>query len=149
MIFFDTNVLVYFAINQDVRKQSIAQILIQQAIEKQALVISPLVIIEFIFVLSKLNQLVEQDKVVSFFQQFVKGQIDSNLVLSAYQLCAQHPEQGKNINDVIPLKCAEQHCEKIIPFDSEASFSKIKPTYNLEPHRMVCTPPPPTGSELR
>lgn len=76
VIFFDTNVLVYFAINQDVRKQSIAQILIQQAIEKQTLVISPLVIIEFIFVLSKLNQLVEQDKVVSFFQQFVKGQIE-------------------------------------------------------------------------
>jgi predicted nucleic acid-binding protein len=63
VIFFDTNVLVYFAINQDVRKQSIAQILIQQAIEKQTLVISPLVIIEFIFVLFKLNQLIEQDKV--------------------------------------------------------------------------------------
>jgi len=130
VIFFDTNVLVYFAINQDVRKQSIAQILIQQAIEKQTLVISPLVIIEFIFVLSKLNQLVEQDKVVSFFQPFVKGQIDSNLVLSAYQLCAQHPEQGKNINDVIHLKFAEQHCEKIITFDSDfkslASFSTIK-----------------------
>lgn len=73
--FFDTNVLVYFAINQDVRQQSIAQILLQQAIEKQTLVISLLAIIEFIFVLSKLNQLVEQDKVLSFFQQFVKGQI--------------------------------------------------------------------------
>lgn len=69
---------------------------------------------------------------MSFFQQFVKGQIDSNLVLSAYQLCAQHqhPEQGKNINDVIHLKFAEQHCEKIITFDTDfkslASFSTIK-----------------------
>ncbi|MDP3333039.1 MAG: hypothetical protein Q8S55_13830 [Methylococcaceae bacterium] len=41
------------------------------------------------------------------------------LVLSAYQPCAQHPEQGKNLNDVIPLKFAEQHCEKIITFDSD------------------------------
>lgn len=76
MTFFDTNVLIYFSINQDIRKQNVAQILIQEAIEKQKFIISPLVMIEFIFVLSKLNQLVEQGKTVSFFQQFVKGQIE-------------------------------------------------------------------------
>ncbi len=73
VIFFDTNVLVYFVVNQDARKQSVAQTLIQQAIENQVLVISPLVIIEFIFVLSKLNQLAEQQQAVLFFQQFIKG----------------------------------------------------------------------------
>jgi predicted nucleic acid-binding protein len=39
VIFFDTNVLVYFAINQDTRKQSLAQASIQQAIENKTLVI--------------------------------------------------------------------------------------------------------------
>ncbi len=129
VIFFDTNVLVYFATNQDSRKQSIAQILIQQAIEEQSLVISPLVMIEFIFVLSKLNQLIEQEKALLFFQQFIKEQIEENLVFSAYQLCAQH-NYGKNINDVIHLKFAEKYCEKIVTFDSDfnklASFSTIK-----------------------
>lgn len=131
VIFFDTNVLVYFAINQDNRKQSIAQTLIQQAIEKQTLIISPLVMIEFIFVMSKLNQLVEQEKTVSFFQQFVKGQIDIDIVLSAYQFCAQHG-QGKNINDVIHLKFAEKHCEKIVTFDND--FKTLEPfsTIKLE-----------------
>ncbi len=129
MIFFDTNVLVYFVINQDTRKQSIAQSLLQQAIEKQMLVISPLVMIEFIFVLSKLNQLTEQEKMVLFFRQFIKEQIEENLVFSAYQLCTQH-NYGKNINDVIHLKFAEKYCEKIITFDSDFKvlepFSAIK-----------------------
>jgi predicted nucleic acid-binding protein len=124
VIFFDTNVLVYFAINQDSKKQDIAQTLIQQAVEKQALVISPLVMIELIFVLSKLNQLIEQEKTVSFFQQFVKGQIAGDLVLSAYQLCAQHG-YGKNINDVIHLKFAEKHCDKIVTFDTD--FKALQP----------------------
>ena len=124
MVFFDTNVLVYFSINQDSRKQSIAQTLIQQAIETQTLLISPLVMIEFIFVLSKLSQLEEQKKTVSFFQQFVKGQIESDLVLSAYQLCANH-EQGKNINDVIHLKFAEKHCQQIVTFDTD--FKALEP----------------------
>jgi predicted nucleic acid-binding protein len=131
VIFFDTNVLVYFAINQDRRKQSVAQVSIQQAIENKTLVISPLVMIEFIFVLSKLNQLVEQERTVSFFQQFVKGQIEGDLVLSAYQLCVQHG-QGKNINDVIHLKFAEKHCEKIITFDTDFKELQAFSTINIE-----------------
>jgi predicted nucleic acid-binding protein len=129
VIFFDTNVLVYFAINQDVKKQSTAQVLIQQAIKEQTLVISPLVMIEFIFVVSKLNQLVEQEKVILFFQQFIQGEIEEDLILSAYQLCAKYG-YGKNINDVIHLKFAEKHCEKIITFDNDfkilTHFSTIK-----------------------
>lgn len=129
VIFFDTNVLIYFAINQDARKQSIAQSLLQQAIEKQVLVISPLVMIEFIFVLSKLNHLTEQEKTVLFFRQFIREQIEENLVFSVYQLCTQH-NHGKNINDIIHLKFAEKYCEKIITFDHDFKilepFSTIK-----------------------
>jgi hypothetical protein len=39
VIFFDTNVLDYFAINQDTQKQSVTQASIQQAIENKTLVI--------------------------------------------------------------------------------------------------------------
>lgn len=131
VIFFDTNVLVYFAINQDTRKQSLAQASIQQAIENKTLVISPLVMIEFIFVLSKLNQLLEQQRTVSFFQQFVKGQIEGDLIMSAYQLCTQH-KQGKNINDVIHLKFAEKHCEKIITFDTDFKVLQAFSSINIE-----------------
>lgn len=109
--------------------ESKAQVLIQQAIKEQTLVISPLVMIEFIFVVSKLNQLVEQEKVILFFQQFIQGEIEEDLVLSAYQLCAKHG-YGKNINDVIHLKFAEKYCEKIITFDNDfkmiTHFSTIK-----------------------
>lgn len=87
--------------------------------------------IEFIFVLSKLNQLVEQEITVSFFQQFVKGQIEGDLVLSAYQLCIQHG-QGKNINDVIHLKFAEKYCEKIITFDTDFKVLQAFSTINIE-----------------
>ena len=58
VIFFDTNVLDYFAINQDTRhktqdtrKQSVAQASIQQAIENKTLVISPLVMINILCIL--------------------------------------------------------------------------------------------------
>jgi predicted nucleic acid-binding protein len=129
VIFFDTNVLVYFAINQDSRKQGMAQLLVQQAVENQRLVISPLVMIEFIFVLSKLNQFVKQERVILFFQQFIHGQIEESFVLSAYQFCVQHGH-GKNINDVIHLKFAEKYCDKIITFDNDFKmlmpFSTIK-----------------------
>ena len=76
------------------------------------------------------DQLIEQERTVSFFQQFVKGQIDSELVLSAHQLCAQLG-QGKNINDVIHLKFAEKHCKKVVTFENDfkalESFSTIEP----------------------
>ena len=60
MIYFDTNVLVYFSIDQDLKKQQIAAKLIKGAIKEEKFFISPLVLIEYIFVLAKLKILNEQ-----------------------------------------------------------------------------------------
>ncbi len=55
MIFFDTNVLVYAAITQDINKQKISDRLIEEAVRDGTMTLSPLVISEFVFVLSKLK----------------------------------------------------------------------------------------------
>ena len=123
MIFFDTNVLVYFSINQDVEKQAIADERIQSALVANKLILSPLVMTEYIFVLAKLKQLEYQNDTLSFFKNFVQGSLDGDDVMSAYKLCSAI-DACRNINDAIHLRYAERHCEKIITFDSD--FKKFK-----------------------
>ena len=65
MIFFDTNVLVYYTINQDEEKQRRSKKLIEDAIVDGEFFISPLIMTEYIFVLSKLKILDEnRDKIL-------------------------------------------------------------------------------------
>lgn len=47
MIFFDTNVLVYYTINQDEDKQKLSERLIEEAIGDSIFFISPLVMTEY------------------------------------------------------------------------------------------------------
>ncbi|MDR5907808.1 type II toxin-antitoxin system VapC family toxin [Franzmannia qiaohouensis] len=82
MIFFDTNVLVYFSINQDMEKQALADQRIREALSQQKMIISPLVMVEYIFVLAKLKQIEHQTETVSFFQKFVKGALDGKSISS-------------------------------------------------------------------
>ena len=124
MIFFDTNVLVYFSINQNMEKQALADERIQDALAENKFVISPLVMVEYIFVLAKLKQVEYQGETVSFFQTYVKGSIDGDDVRDAYELCSAI-NGCKNINDAIHLKYAERHCEKIITFDKD--FNRLGP----------------------
>ena len=55
MIFFDTNILVYSTINIDKNKFEHTGYLIEETLKIQKLFISPLVIIEYVYVLSKMN----------------------------------------------------------------------------------------------
>ena len=55
MTFFDTNILVYSTVNLDEAKQQISDRLIEEAIKDKLFSVSPLVVSEFIFVLSKLT----------------------------------------------------------------------------------------------
>jgi predicted nucleic acid-binding protein len=89
VIFFDTNVLIYFSINQDERKQGIADTLILSALETNSIVISPLVLVEYIFVLAKINQITIQQNNIAFFKEFSKGTISTQPVrrlIKCYQL---------------------------------------------------------------
>lgn len=129
MIFFDTNVLIYFSINQDMEKQTLADERIRSALVDNKLIVSPLVMTEYIFVLAKLKQLEYQSDTLSFFQNFVQGSLDGGDVISAYKLCSAI-NACKNINDALHLRYAERHCEKIITFDRD--FNRFKPHASID-----------------
>jgi len=121
--FFDTNVLVYFTINQDEYKLATAQKHIYDAIKNDSFVISPMVISEYIFILSKYKIVKQHQDKVDFFSTYIQGSIDKEMTMQAYELC-QKIDFCKNINDVLHLKIAEQHCERLATFDSD--FKKLE-----------------------
>jgi predicted nucleic acid-binding protein len=129
VIFFDTNILVYQSINQDIKKQEQSTLLIQKAIEGNKFFISPLVLSEFIFVLSKLKIIEEQQDKIELYRNFSNISIDEKIVYEAYQLCLEN-KLCKNINDVIHLKVAQKYCNKVITFDTD--FKKLELLTNIE-----------------
>lgn len=128
-IFFDTNVLLYFAVNQDLVKQKLADDLILGAIQNDSFLVSPLVISELIFVLSKLKALENNKKNIDLFSSYAFNAIDIGIVQKSYSLCVQL-NFCKNINDVIHIKYAEKYANKLVTFD--ADFEKLKPHTKLE-----------------
>jgi len=129
VIFFDTNVLVYFTINQDQEKWELAKNYIYKALEEEVFCISPMVLSEYIFILSKYKiQKQHQDK-ITFFARYIQGNIDVNTVVDAYSVC-QKIDFCKNINDVIHLKISEQYCKKLVTFDSD--FKKLQKFTEIE-----------------
>ncbi len=128
MIFFDTNVLIYMSIDQSQRKQSVSQSLIRDAIDKEEFFISPLVFSEYVYTLSKLKILGEQASKVEMFSRFILFTIDKEILIEAYKLC-ECLNFCKNINDIIHLKIAEQHCSKLVTFDSD--FKKLQKHTNI------------------
>ena len=129
MTFFDTNVLIYFTINQDQDKWELSKKYIYEALDEEKFFISPMVLSEYIFILSKYKiQKQHQDK-VTFFAQYIEGSIDASRVKDAYTSC-QEIDFCKNINDVIHLKVAEEYCSKLVTFDSD--FKKLEKYTELE-----------------
>ena len=131
MIFFDTNVLVYMIIDQDKKKQFISEKLIIKALENDSMIISPLVISELIFILSKLN--LSENNILKALKPFYNNSNiysqDIKMTNEAFELCLKL-KTCKNINDAIHLKFAEKYCDKLITFDSD--FKKFIPHTNLE-----------------
>lgn len=105
-------------------KQAVADERIQAALSENKLMISPLVMVEYVFVLAKLKQIDHQGETLSFFHNFVKGSLDGDDVRGADELCAI-TNGYRNINDAIHLKFAERHCENIITFDKD--FNRFSP----------------------
>jgi predicted nucleic acid-binding protein len=128
-LFFDTNILIYFTINQDKHKLELARKYIFQAIEEDTLFISPMVLGEYILILSKYKVMKQHQDKVTFFSQSVQGNIDSSTVLKAYALC-EKIDFCKNINDMIHIVLAEQYCEKLVTFDK--NFKKLQKYTNIE-----------------
>jgi len=127
--FFDTNVLVYFTINQDKQKLEKAQEMIFDAIKKDIFFISPMVLSEYMFVLGKYGVIKEHKNKVLLFSEYVEASIDKEVVLEAYDIC-EKIDFCKNINDIIHLKIAERHCNKLVTFDDD--FRKLQKYTDIE-----------------
>ena len=129
MTFFDTNVLVYATIDQGSDKLALSEQHIEQAIGNETFFISPLVLSEYIFILSKLKILDKHDADIALFSKFVDGSLNSQITMNAYTLC-KALKFCKNINDVMHLKVAEEYCTKLVTFDKD--FSKLQKHTNLK-----------------
>jgi len=127
--FFDTNVLVYFTINQDQAKWELAKKYIYDALDKEKFFISPMVLGEYIFILAKYKVIKQHQDKVMFFSQYVEGNINTSRVVDAYSIC-QEIDFCKNINDVIHLKIAEEYCTKLVTFDSD--FKRLQKYTEIE-----------------
>ena len=131
MIFFDTSVLVHSIVNQDSGKQKLSDTLILKSFETDQLSISPLVLSELYFVLSKLNLPFSLIADAALPYQSLKSvfPITIEMTNSALALCSVF-DSAKNINDAIHLKYAEKHCDELITFDKD--FKKFIPHTNLK-----------------
>ncbi len=129
MIYFDTNVLIYNSIEQDLDKSMLSEKLIKNAIKTNMFVISPLVLSEFIFVLSKLKVIDECKDDIRLYSRFCKFNVNRLDVINAYEKC-QKFNKCRNINDFIHLEIADRYCDKLITFDSD--FKNLEAFYDIE-----------------
>jgi predicted nucleic acid-binding protein len=119
MIYFDTNVLVYASVNQDEKWLALSQLKIENAIIQNQFVISPLVLQEFIYVLSKLK--IERAYLCATFQQYsryLKGAVDGEMIRRASAIVQSH-NCGKNINDLLHLLLAEKYATSVLTLDRD------------------------------
>lgn len=130
MLFFDANVLVYSIVNLDEEKLNISQQLVNNALEKDLILISPLILQEMIFTLGKLRVQPEIiDVNINFWTNFSISCIENDILVQAFELC-KRAKNFKIINDAIHLKFAEKYCMKLITFDKDfkklSSFTDLK-----------------------
>lgn len=131
MVYLDTNVLIYASIEQDIEKKEYALKLLDELISKDKLLLSTLVLQEFVFTLSKLkvdNEIIRKDS--EFYMDFVSVEQDVFTLKQAIDICCDK-NYCKNINDVVHLLLAEKSkCTKIITFDKD--FKNLINITNLE-----------------
>ena len=119
MIYFDTNVLVHSLVNQNEATMTLAQSRIEQAINANQFVISPLVIQELVFVLSKLQRDKHYiSKACQQFLPFVVGEINADVIKQAADMACEH-NLGKSINDIVHLILAQIYSKRLLTFDSD------------------------------
>lgn len=131
MIYFDTNLLIYKRIKAiDNKKHSISFDIVNEAIEKEHFLISPLTLLELIFVLKKLKLTSKQiNNDINFYKYYCFNEIDKELVLSSHEIAFKEGLE-KSINDIVHLKYAEKYCEKLITFDK--GFDRLKKHTNID-----------------
>lgn len=131
MVYLDTNILIYASIEQDIAKKERSLEILDKLISKRELVLSTLVLQEFVFTLAKLkveSKIIEQDS--DFYMEYVSVEQDVFSLKRAISICCSE-NYCRNINDVIHLLLAEKaKCNKIITFDSD--FKRLEVLADIE-----------------
>ena len=103
--------------------------LIKQSIADNTLFLSPLSLMEFIFVLSKLKVEVKSIRNwFSYFVDYIYVPIDKELIKLAEKKL-EEINTGLHINDIIHFKIAEKYCQKLITYDK--GFSRFQTAANI------------------
>jgi len=124
MVYLDTNILIYAGVEQDIRKKEQSLDILEDLIDNNELVLSTLVLQEFVFTMAKLkidSRIIRRDS--NFYFHFVRVEHDYTDMQEAVDICCQS-DNCKNINDILHLILAEKSkCRNLITFDSD--FKKI------------------------
>ncbi|MBN2825032.1 MAG: PIN domain-containing protein [Campylobacterales bacterium] len=117
MVYLDTNVLIYASINQEATKHTDSINLIEKLVNEEKLILSPLVIQEFIFTLAKLKidkNTIQED--VNFYMNFIASNYTKTMLQEAFAICIED-DKCTSINDILHLKIATQEATKLITYD--------------------------------
>ena len=130
MVYLDTNVLIYAALEQDRQKKEISIALIESLTDANALILSPLTLQEYIFTLGRLGisgEIIAHD--VTFYQEHLGENYDAQMLVSALQQCVQS-RTCKHINDLLHLQIANRYADKLVTFDRD--FGKLREYARVE-----------------
>ena len=124
MIYFDTDVLVHYILNQDKKKHLLAKKLYEKATLNGTFFVSFLTLQETGFVLAKLKMNnFEIDEKIKNFYNFNPINYTFEEFKRATTLCQKVGFQ--NINDCIHTAIAENYCKELYTFN-QADFKQIK-----------------------
>jgi predicted nucleic acid-binding protein len=130
MIYFDTDVLVHFVINQDETKHSVAKKMVIEAVQNSQFTLSMLSLQEWLFVMAKLSvstEIIERNYTV--FKQFATLSIDMETFERGHDLASQIG--FRHINDCLHTAIAEKHCTELITYNQN-DFKKIEKLSSLK-----------------
>ncbi|MCK9371683.1 MAG: PIN domain-containing protein [Sulfuricurvum sp.] len=129
MIYFDTDVLVHFVINQDEMKHSVAKKMVIEAVQNAQFSLSTLSLQEWLFVMAKLSvstEIIERNYTV--FKRFATLSIDMETFDRGHDLASQ--VGFRHINDCLHTAIAEKHCLELLTYNQN-DFKKIEKLSSL------------------
>lgn len=130
MIYFDTDVLVHFVINQDEAKHSVAKKTVIEAVQNAQFALSMLSLQEWLFVMAKLSVPAEIiEKNYAIFKRFAILAIDRETFERGHALASQIG--FRHINDCLHTALAEKYCSEIVTYN-QSDFKKIEKISTLK-----------------
>jgi predicted nucleic acid-binding protein len=130
MIYFDTDVLVHFVINQDEIKHSVAKKMVIEAVQNGQFTLSMLSLQEWLFVMAKLSvstEIIERNYTI--FKRFATLPIDMETFERGHDLASQIG--FRHINDCLHTAIAEKHCFELLTYNQN-DFKKIEKLSSLK-----------------